>query len=79
MANSKLLLLQAVKSDSRWLDAHFAQICQEHEGEFIAVKNKGIVCADRNFDLLLSKLKKQGTDAGSVLVHFITKSKRIFE
>ncbi len=77
MANAELVMLQTMKSNSRWLDSRFDAILKEHEGEYVAIKEQKIVSSDRDFDKLLHKLQKEGISGAETLIYFMTKSKMI--
>ena len=77
MTNAELATLQSMKSNSRWLDAHFEELLKDYEGRYIAVKSQKIVDTDRDFEKLLQKVQKHGIDAGETLIYFMTKSRMI--
>jgi len=76
MENVQTLLKQAY-ADIDWLRANREKIMLEHEHEFVAIRKERILDADKNFNILLRRLRKKGNDPGKLMIHYMTDEQTI--
>lgn len=66
-------ILVRAKKDAEWISAHYEQLLQKYDNQFIAVREQEILAANSDVDELLVQLEKKGIQANELLVKFITK------
>ncbi len=77
MVLSDLALLTESMEDLEWFQKYAKDICREHEGEMIAIKNKKVVAFGPSIKILLNKLKDKGIEESEVIIEKIPEKDEI--
>lgn len=57
-----------------WFEREHGKLAELYEGEWIAVEDEGIVVErDKDFNLLLRKLRERGLDPGKLFIGYVSK------
>jgi len=73
------ILLDAAVRDSEWFEQNRPAIETQYAEQYVAVKDRKIIAADKDVDVLIERLTGQGIDPALVLVTFVaTKDLGIF-
>ena len=58
----------------RWFERDYGKLAELYDGEWVAVEDEGIVVeSDRDFDLLLRKLRERGLEPGKLFVGYVSR------
>lgn len=72
MENQELQLLKGFERDSRWFHENVDKLReQDFTGKFVAVDNEKPVAADRDIDIVIKKVEKEGKDPAYVFIEFV--------
>jgi len=69
---NELQLLMGSIADLNWFKDNSSSIKEKHEGEFVAIKDEGIVESAPKVDILIRRLEKKGVDSNLVLIKYVT-------
>lgn len=67
-----MLLLNKLDENINWFKEHQTELEEEYDNQFIAIENEEIISADKNLDILITKLKKMGKDPANTLIKFVS-------
>ena len=57
-----------------WFEREHGKLVELYDGEWIAVEDEGIVVErDKDFNLLLRKLRERGLDPGKLFIGYVSK------
>lgn len=68
--------IKRIESDIEWAAENFEMLLKEHEGKYLAIKEKSIIAESDDFEELLRILKQKGIDPR--LVHIESIAPRSF-
>lgn len=67
----EMQLLKSFDDDTAWIEQNMEKLREKHLNEFIAVKGKKIVAFDKDFEVVLKKLKKHGIPSPNTIIRFV--------
>ncbi len=76
MRNELQLLSDSIE-DLKWFQENSNKITEKYSGKFIAIKNKSIISASLNVNILIDNLEKTGIDSNLVLIKYINRKGEI--
>ena len=57
-----------------WFEREHGKLVELYDGEWIAVEDEGVIVErDKDFELLLRKLRERGLDPGKLFVGYVSK------
>lgn len=57
-----------------WFEREYGKLAELYDGEWMAVEDEGIVVErDKDFNLLLRKLRERGLDPGKLFIGYVSK------
>lgn len=74
MTNADLVLLNKSDIAIEFFRYHLGKITDEHNNQFVAIKEKEIIESGDTMEELLTKLQKKGEDASKLLIKFVSKN-----
>lgn len=65
------------EKDADWFFNHFDELAKKHEGQAVAVKNRKILAANEDIDVLIKELKGKGETPATLFIGSILPSDEI--
>ena len=63
--------LEDFENDSRWFYENLNVLDKKFAGKFIAIKNKNVIASDKDIDVVVSVVEKQGENPAYILIEFV--------
>lgn len=64
--------LQEFENDSKWFYNNIDSLRKQNfTGKFIAVKNKNIIASDKNINIVVDTIEKEGENPSYILIEFV--------
>lgn len=70
-------MLRQGQEDLRWYGQNLETLKSEYNNQFVAFNRKRIIESDERLDRLLKKLESKRVDRSTVLIEFVSKTRRI--
>lgn len=58
--------------NKKWLDENYDNIKEEYDNKYVAVENKNIIDSDKNFHILIKRLKKVKNNINHIIIEPIS-------
>jgi len=76
---SELEQLNRVEASTKYLVDNLAILRKKYPGQYVAIKDGKVVLTERDFDILLMKIKESGLSTQDILIDYIpAKGFRLF-
>lgn len=69
MCKDPIKHLEEFQANQEWFMLHFDEILKKHNGEFVAIWNKGILVTDQDLIALREKIHKKGKPRAVYVEH----------
>jgi hypothetical protein len=69
---TELKLIESFERDTRWFHDNMKVLRDRYKGNYVAVKDRSVIFANKSVDALIDMLKKQNIDPSFVLIEFVT-------
>lgn len=63
--------LYQLERDTKWLHAHYNELIDMYNEEFVAVKNEDVIRHEKDWERLKFKLEKIGIKPSEILIEYI--------
>jgi len=73
----EMRLFEEYEKDADWFFNHFDALAEKHEGKAIAVKNRKILAANEDIDILIKELRAKGENPAILFIGSILPSDEI--
>ena len=65
-------MIAKFEDDSRWFHENISFLREKNlTGKFIAIKNRNVIASDKDINVVISLVEKQGENPAYVLIEFI--------
>jgi len=72
MEKQELQLLKGFERDSRWFHENIDKLREQNfTGKFVAVANEKPVASDRNIDIVIKSVEKEGKNPAYIFIEFV--------
>ena len=72
MVNQELVLLKNFEEDSRWFHNNTDEIAKQgFVNQFVAIKDKRVICAEKNLNELITKLEEKKENPSYLFIEFV--------
>ena len=64
--------LEEFEEDSKWFYENINFLRKKNfTGKFVAIKNRNVIASDKNIDLVISFVEKQGENPAYIMIEFV--------
>lgn len=70
--------LKKFNNDLRWFQDNYENLKKQFRGEYVAVKDARVVDHEKDYHLLLKKLKRTYPDIRNLVIEYINEQKKVF-
>ncbi len=64
--------LEEFEEDSKWFHENMGLLRKKNlTGKFVAIKNKNIIASDKNIDIVIEYVEKQGENPAYIIIEFV--------
>lgn len=70
--------LKKFNNDLRWFQDNYEDLKRQFRGEYVAVEDAQIIDHDKDYHLLLKRLKKTHSDLRNLVIEYINEQKKVF-
>ena len=67
-----------MSSTQEWLEGHYNELVKEYGGQWVLIKDRSIVFADRNFKLVHSRMKNLNLKPNECKIEYIDSGDAVF-